>query len=245
LGSPAIGRPSKASGAGQQAEGVFGDGQGGAVHDALLKKDSPTVAWGEELPWDTATRNPAPDAVGDIVPGEPPVPITVWYVPAARADETMSITLAERLVANFTHGRRLVLDVTAGERVSRAARGARRFARHTADDLRSDPRRAELIVAGWPLESVAADPFLVDCAARLMVGGCVAVVLGAVELTVNQVLIAAARAARLTYLQHIVAAHDLTERRGQLTDGGAHLSVHSDVLIFASSSADLRRSADG
>lgn len=191
-------------------------------------------------------RNPAPDAVGDIVPGEPPVPITVWQVAAARADETMSITFAERLVANFTHGRRLILDLTDGEQVSRAAHSARRsYARHTADDLRTDPRRAELIVAGWPLESVDADPFLVDCAARLMAGGCVAVVLSAVELTVNQLLIAAARAAGLTYLQHIVAAHDLIERRGQLTDGGAHLSVHSDVLIFASSSAGLRGSADG
>ena len=191
-------------------------------------------------------RNPAPDAVGDIVPGEPPVPITVWHVPAARADETMSMTFAERLVANFTHGRRLILDLTDGEQVSRAAHSARRsYARHTADDLRTDPRRAELIVAGWPLGSVDADPFFVDCAARLMVGGCVAVVLGAVDLTVNQLLIAAARAAGLTYLQHIVAAHDLTERRGQLTAGGVHLSVHSDVLIFASSSAGLRGPADG
>jgi hypothetical protein len=192
------------------------------------------------------TRSPAPPAVGDIVPGEPPVPITVWHVPAARAGETMSITLAERLVSNFTHGRRLVLDVTDGEQLSRAVRAARRgYARRNADDLSIDPRRAELIVAGWPLGSVDADPFFVDCAARLMVGGCVAVVLGAVDLTVNQLLIAAARAAGLTYLQHIVAAHDLTERPGQLTEGGVHLSVHSDVLIFASSSAGLRGPADG
>jgi hypothetical protein len=32
-------------------------------------------------------------------------------------------------------------------------------------------------------------PFLLDCAQRVMVGGCVALVLGAAELTVNQVLI--------------------------------------------------------
>ena len=191
------------------------------------------------------TRRPAPPAVGDIVPGEPPVPITVWHVAAAPASETMSRLLAERLVANFTHGRGLILDLTTGDQVARAARAARRrYARHTADDLATDPRRAELIVAGWPLGSTTADPFLVDCAARLMVGGCVAVVLGAVELTVNQVLIAAARAAGLTYLQHIVAAHDLTERRGQLAKG-THLSVHTDVLIFASPRTPLRWSSGG
>jgi hypothetical protein len=179
------------------------------------------------------------------VPGEPPVPITVWHVDRARASETMSRTLAERLVANFTHGRGLILDLTTGDQITRAARTARRrYARHTADDLATDPRRAELIVAGWPLGSTTADSLFVDCAARLMAGGCVAVVLGAVELTVNQLLIAAARAAGLTYLQHIVAAHDLTERRGQLAEG-THLPVHNDVLIFTSSRTSGRWSSGG
>jgi hypothetical protein len=180
------------------------------------------------------TRMPAPRAVGDIVPGDPPVPITVWYVPAARAGETMSITLAERLVANFTHGRRLVLDVTCGEQLATATRTARRrYARHTAQDLGTGTDLAALVVAGWPQEHTEATAFLADCAARLMAGGCVAIVLGAGALTVNQVLIAAARTAGLTYLQHIVAAHELSGRHGKLRADGTHLPVHSDVLIFA------------
>lgn len=191
-------------------------------------------------------RMPAPDAVGDVVPGEPPVPITVWHVPAPRAGETMSIALAERLVANFTRGSRLVVDLTSGEQVARAARAARRrHARHTPEDLAADHRRAALVVSGWPLGRTEPGPLLADCAARLMVGGCVAVVLRAAGLTVNQTLIAAARAAGLTYLQHVVAAHDLTGRRGRLRDDGTHFRVHSDVLIFASPQETLRGSADG
>nr|MDT0658774.1 hypothetical protein [Micromonospora sp. DSM 115978] len=174
------------------------------------------------------------------------MPITVWHVPAPHPGDTMSIALADRLVRNFTHGRRLVLDLTTGEQLARAARAARRrHARHTPQDLAGDNRRASLVVTGWPLERTEPVPFLADCAQRVMVGGCVAVVLDAVALTVNQVLIAAARKAGLTYLQHIVAAHDLTGQRGQLGDGGTHLSAHSDVLIFNSSLDALRGSSDG
>ncbi len=180
------------------------------------------------------TRLPAPAAVGDIVPGDPPVPITVWYVPTARAGETMSITLAERLVVNFTHGRRLIIDLSIGDQMARATQAARRrYARHTAQDLGTGTDLAALIVAGWPQEHTEPIAFLADCAAQLMAGGCVAVVLGAGAMSVNQVLIGAARAAGLTYLQHIVAAHELSDRRGKLRADGTHLPVHGDVLIFA------------
>ncbi len=176
---------------------------------------------------------PAPEALGDIVPGELPVPITVWYVPAARAGETMSVPLAERLVANYTHPRRMVIDLTEGEQLARAVSTARRrHARHRPNDLATGKGRAALVVAGWPVARATADDLLADCAARLAVGGCVAVVVRTGDFTVNQLLIAAARAAGLTYLQHIVAAHDLSGRRGQLGDGGTHLRVHTDVLIF-------------
>jgi hypothetical protein len=73
---------------------------------------------------------------------------------------------------------------------------------------------------------------LTHCAARLMAGGCTAIVLAGADLTVNQTLIGAARQAGLTYLQHIVAAHNLTGQRGRLDDHGMHLRVHSDVLVF-------------
>lgn len=182
------------------------------------------------------TRVPALDAVGDIVAGEPPVPITVWHVPAPEAGCTLSNALADRLVQNFTTRRRwLILDLTRGEQLARAVRAAERHhARHTPADVTVGIRRAALIVAGWPLGDTDPGMLLADCAQRVMAGGCVVLVLRAAELTVNQVLIGAARTAGLTYLQHIVAAHDLSARRGKL-NGGTHLSVHSDVLIFASS----------
>jgi hypothetical protein len=190
-------------------------------------------------------RAPAPEAVGDIIPGEPPVPITVWHAPAPQPGDTMSVTLADRLVRNFTRRRWLVLDLTRGEQLARAVRAAQRHhARHTPQNVTAGTRRPALIVTGWPLGDTEPVPFLADCAQRVMAGGCVAVVLQAAELTVNQMLIAAARAAGLTYLQHIVAAHDLTAPRGQLA-GGTHLSVHSDVLVFRSSLDVFRGSADG
>jgi hypothetical protein len=191
-------------------------------------------------------RLPAPDAVGDIVAGDPPVPITVWYVPAARAGETMSSNLAERLVVNFTHGRRLIIDLTVGDQIARAASTARRrYTQYTAQELGADIRRGELLVAGWPQQRIEPEPFFADCAGRVMVGGCVAIVLRAGALTVNQVLIGAARAAGLTYLQHIVAAHELTDRRGQLRADGTHLPVHSDVLVFSSSLSAHSGGTDG
>jgi len=55
------------------------------------------------------------------------------------------------------------------------------------------------------------------------------------EVRVNQLLVAAARTAGLTYLRHIVAAHDLSNQTGQLTPDGLHLRVHTDVLIFSRS----------
>jgi len=189
-------------------------------------------------------RTPAPEAVGDIVAGEPPVPISVWYVPAARTGETMSFPLAERLVANYTHPRKLVLDLTTGEQLARAVTAARcRHMRHRPADLASGKGRAALIVSGWPVGQAGADDLLADCASRLVVGGCVAVVVRTGDFTVNQVLIAAARAAGLAYLQHIVAAHDLSGRRGQLGDGSTHLRVHTDVLIFHRSRSAQRGDA--
>jgi hypothetical protein len=178
-------------------------------------------------------RPPAPDAIGDIVDGEPPVPITVWHVPAARAADTMSSPLAQRLVANFAHPRDLIIDVTRGSQLAQAASAARRrHRRHQAADLASGKAQAVLLVSGWPAGDVPVEDFLASCAAQLAVGGCAAVVLTDGEVAFNQSLIAAARAAGLTYLQHIVAAHDLSDRHGQLDDG-THIRVHSDVLIFS------------
>jgi len=179
-------------------------------------------------------RPSAPDAIGDIVDGEPPVPITVWHVPAARAADTMSAPLAQRLVANFTHPRDLIIDITHGSQLAQAASAARRrHRRHQPADLASGKAQAALLVSGWPAGEVTAEDYLASCAAQLAVGGCVAVVLTDGEVSFSQSLIAAARTAGLTYLQHIVAAHDLSDRHGQLDDDGTHIRVHSDVLVFS------------
>lgn len=175
----------------------------------------------------------APDAVGDIVPGHPPVPITVWQVPAAPAGDTMSAELAHRLITNLTHPHTLILDLSVGSQVRRAAQAARlRHRRHRSGDLAIGRGRAALIVAGWPLHGANAEAFMAGCAARLARGGSTALVLSGGDLTVNQRMIAAARTARLAYLQHVIAAHDLSGRVGRLGADQVHLPAHADVLIF-------------
>ncbi|WP_330186088.1 hypothetical protein KZZ52_33665 [Dactylosporangium sp. AC04546] len=216
----------------------------------------------------SATRPAAPEAIGDIVAGQPPVPISVWYLPAAPAGDTMSLAVAERLVMNYTHGRRLVVDLTSGNQLAQAVIAARRgYRRCRPAELADAARPASLVVAGWPAEDLTAQLLLAGSAARLMAGGCVVVVLDGADLLINQVLIAAAYAAGLTYLQHIVVAHAGTRVRdtadsvggmagtsgseqpdglgglafrdgfsgvsGQLRDGGSHLRVHTDVLVFS------------
>jgi hypothetical protein len=146
-----------------------------------------------------------------------PVPILVWRLPPARAGETMSLPVAQRLIVGYTRGHRLILDLTIGEQLGRCALALhRRHARHTTV---KGPRRAALIVVAWPLTD--ADPGLVmaGCQARLASGSCLAVIRQGLDFGVNQTLIAAAHDAGLGYRQHIVAVHD-------------DLTVHTDILIF-------------
>jgi len=176
---------------------------------------------------------PAPEPIGDVVPGEAPVPITVWYVPAASAPATMSTPLAQRLVANFTHPNQLILDLTDGPQLAQAAAAFRRRHRPTtAARLATGRTTAALIVATWPNPGHAAAVFLSDCFHRLTPGGCVAVILTSNH-PPHHTLVGAARAAGLTYLQHIVAAHHLTTTGTRLTRHRTHLRVHTDVLLFA------------
>ena len=79
-------------------------------------------------------RNPrrAPIPVGDVVPGDPPVPITVWPVPAPNGGETMSHAMGVRLVHNLTHRSDLVIDLSVGPQLARAVVAAgRRSHLHT------------------------------------------------------------------------------------------------------------------
>jgi hypothetical protein len=146
-----------------------------------------------------------------------PVPFTVWHVPAARVGETMSLPLAQRLIVAYTRGSRLILDLTVGEQLARSALALRR--RHCRRTGVKGPRRAALIVTGWPLDGVDPATVMAGCQVRLMAGGCLAIIQRGVDFTVNQALIGAAVDAGFVYRDHVVGVH-------------ADLSVHTDVLVF-------------
>lgn len=174
----------------------------------------------------------APVPVGDMVSGDPPVPITVWPVPAPKTGETMSNAMGVRLVHNLTHPTDLITDLTAGPQLARAIIAAHR--RSHLQDTRTvgwDWHEATLIVTGWP----TAEPgdFFDRCRTSLVPGGCVAVLLPHGDVVLPVDVIAAAKKAGLAYLQHIVAT-DRPPRRGQQ----AQLDIHTDVLIVTRSVED-------
>jgi hypothetical protein len=180
----------------------------------------------------TDSHQQAPVPVGDLVPGDPPVPITVWPVPAPEPGETMSNAMGVRLVHNLTHPSDLITDLTHGPQLARAIIAARRRS-HLQDDrpLGWHRHTATLIVTGWPA-SDPADPadFFDRCRSSLTSGGCVAVLLPHGDVVLPVDVIVAAKKAGLAYLQHIVAA-DRPPRRGQPT----RLDIHTDVLILTRS----------
>jgi hypothetical protein len=183
----------------------------------------------------TEPVRPAPEPIGEVVPGQPPVPITVWQLPAPPPASTLSLPLAQRLVANYTHRHDLVLDLTAGPQLARAAMSAhRRTRRQHPDDLDAPEggrEPAALAVAPWPADEPP--QWLSTCANRLAPGGCLVLVLATGEVTIHPRLVTAARTAGLTYLQHIIAAHQLRTGGTRLTIHGRHLRVHSDILVLA------------
>ena len=171
----------------------------------------------------------APVPVGDVVPGDPPVPITVWPVPAPSPGETMSNPLGVRLVHNLTHPADLIIDLTAGPQLARAVIAAHRRS-HPPRPAGWGGEAAALIVTGWPPPADTGTPtvFFGRCRACLLPGGCVAVLLAHGDPTLPVDVVVAAKQAGLSYLQHIVAA-DQPPVRGQCTQ----LDIHTDVLILA------------
>ncbi|MCZ7424157.1 hypothetical protein O7607_00290 [Micromonospora sp. WMMA1949] len=171
----------------------------------------------------------APDPVGDVVPGDPPVPITVWPVPAPQAGETMSNAMGVRLVHNLSHRSDLIIDLAVGPQLARAIIGTQRRAHLIlADPGERGPEPATLIVSGWPPHDAAApEEFFTRCRTRLRPGGCVAVLLPHDDVALPVDVVVAAKRTGLMYLQHIVAA-DRPPRRGLRT----HLDIHTDVLIL-------------
>lgn len=150
-----------------------------------------------------------------IVPGEPPVPITVWGMPVD--DEIVSAPVADRLVALFTRPRDVIADLTTSPHLRRAARMARRH----AVDLAAPVQRASLTAAQWPMPATAGH--FRRIAGWLRPTGCLAVAVASDDAAVHPQLIGAARLAGLSYVQHIVVAAPAAH------DG---LRVHTDLLVF-------------
>ncbi len=158
-----------------------------------------------------------------MVPGDPPVPITVWHIPRPPAGTLVSAALVRRLIVNYTRPGAHVVDLTAGGHLARV-----------------DRQPAALVITAWPAGQVTATAHLTGCALALRPGGFVAVVITATD-TPDQLgdLVGAARTAGLTYLQHIVVAHQLHPHAGtrRPTPGrdasGRHLRVHTDLLILS------------
>ncbi len=182
-------------------------------------------------------RNPrrAPVPVGDVVAGDPPVPITVWPVPAPQAGETMSNAMGVRLVHNLTHPSELIIDLAVGPQLARAVIAAhRRSHLQTPRPVGWSREPATLIVTGWPADDAATPvDFFVLCRAGLAPGGCVAVLLPHGDPVAPVDVVIAAKRAGLAYLQHIVAA-DRPLRRGER----AQLDIHTDVLILTRRATD-------
>lgn len=180
---------------------------------------------------DNTIHHSAPVPVGDVVPGDPPVPITVWPVPAPERGETMSNALGVRLVHNLTHRGELIVDLTTGPQLARAIIAAgRRSHLQSPRALGVGREPAALVVTGWPLTGQTPADFFGRCRTILRERGCAAVVLAHGDPALPADVVAAARAAGLGYLQHVVAATDRSRRHA---GSGGRLDIHTDLLILS------------
>ncbi|WP_328468829.1 hypothetical protein OHA21_00150 [Actinoplanes sp. NBC_00393] len=174
-------------------------------------------------------RRPAPIPIGDTVSGNPPVPVTVWPVPAPQPGETMSNPMGVRIIHNLSHPFDPVIDLASGPQLARAIIKARRRSLQEPRSAGWGREKATLIVTGWPPADPAAPvDFFSRCRTSLVPGGCVAVLLPHDDVILPADVIVAAKKAGLAYLQHIVAAHR-SPRKGQQTQ----LDIHTDLLVMA------------
>jgi hypothetical protein len=182
----------------------------------------------------TDNTHSAPVPAGDVVPGDLPVPITVWPVPAPIEGETLSNAMGVRLVHNLTHPSDLVIDLTRGPQLARAVIAAgRRSHLHAERTTGWGGQAAKLIVTGWPMADSTPVEFFRQCRNTLAPGGCVAVLIPHADTCTPVDVVIAARLAALGYLQHVVAA-DRQPRRGE----HVRLDIHTDVLIMTRSRTD-------
>ena len=174
----------------------------------------------------------------DLVPGDPPVPITAWRTPAG--DGGMSPRLAHRILVAFSRRGQAGHDATADPVFAQATASLGR--RMAAAGGRGDPPEAAvLVVCGWPPDRRGLDPAIaLGALRRRLVDGGILVVFGAPGGGFDLgTVVRAATAARLVYLQHVVAVHAPT--RGERIepqpalagwDGMRHQRVHTDLLAF-------------
>jgi hypothetical protein len=182
----------------------------------------------------------------DVVPGIPPVPITVWRTPAEEPGPHLGPRLAARVLAAYTRPGDAVYDTT-GDPVLRQAAATTGRQYHAHSRTRGTVTPVALAVTRWPIgDDSDLDPVLVygGLRRRLHPGGILAVILATGQ--ANQPddaagLVDVATAAGLSYLQHIVAVHaHITGDRLTPPDptavptpgGPAHLKVHRDLFIF-------------
>jgi hypothetical protein len=206
----------------------------------------------------------------DVVPGTPPVPITVWRTPSDEPGPHLGPRLAARLLAAYTRPGEAVYDTTGDPLLRQVATATgRHYHADGTGRCRSQVQLVALAVTRWPTDPDRdLDPVLVygGLRRRLRPGGILAVILAVILATdqANQPadaagLVDVATAAGLSYLQHIVAVH-AHATGDQFTPpdhataapapgGAAHLKVHSDLMIFtrpviATSSANLKGGRD-
>jgi hypothetical protein len=181
----------------------------------------------------------------DLVPGDPPVPITVWRTPAADPSGGMSARLAIRLLSAYSRHGDAVHDATADPVFAQVITVT---GRHPAAAHRGEPTEpATLVLTTWPPANDTVDPVIVLGALgrRLVPAGVVVAVVthpaGAPQPIEAGPLVRAAGQARLAYLQHIVAVHapmagDRIEPgpadHADAAAGFRHLRVHTDLLVF-------------
>ena len=194
-----------------------------------------------ELPGRDELDDSAVSAELDLVPGDPPVPITTWRTPAS--EPGMSPALAQRMLIEFSRRGQPVHDATRSAVFARAVVSMGR--RVAAAGSRTEPAQpAALVVCGWPPDRRGLDAAIaLGALRRRLAPGGTLVVFGVPGRDGFDpgTAVRAATAAKLAYLQHIVAVYAPT--RGERIepaddpawagDGGArHQPVHTDVLVF-------------
>jgi hypothetical protein len=183
----------------------------------------------------------------DVVPGTPPVPITVWRTPSDEPGPHLGPRLAARLLAAYTRPGDTIYDTTGDPVLRLATTSTGRY--YHLDRSRGKVQPVALVVTYWPVDDSDLDPVVVygGLRRRLRPGGILAVILATADGQPADAagLVDVAAAAGLSYLQHIVAVH-ATATGDQLTPpdhaaappapgGPEHIRVHRDLMIFTRS----------